>query len=145
MQNTESNSLHGTWWLVSAEVHDEAGDITYPWGPQPVGYLVYTEAGTMFGSIMNAGRPHFATEDIQGASREELVQAMRTYFSYCGSYEVRGKQIIHHVKMSLLPNWTGEDEIRFIEQLTTDQLVLKTPPLLVAGTKGAMYIFWRRV
>ena len=99
----------------------------------------------MFGSIMNAGRPHFATKDIQDASREELVQAIRTYFSYCGSYEVQGNQIIHHVKMSLLPNWTGEDEIRFIEQLTTDQLVLKTPPLLVAGTKGAMHVVWRQV
>ncbi len=136
-------SLIGTWKLASFEFRYEDGLVIYPWGQNASGFLIYTQDGYMSVVIMKADRPRFLVSDMFAGSAEEQAQAAQTYLSYCGTYEIQGDKVIHHVEASLFPNWIGEDQIRFVDKLTKDQLVLRTSPLLAASKIGTAYLIWR--
>lgn len=86
----EENPFIGTWRLVTLERRTEGGQVSYPFGQQPVGYIIYNEDGYMSVAIMDPNRPKYASEDIRGGTAEEKVVAADTYVSYCGQYEVVG-------------------------------------------------------
>lgn len=136
--------LLGTWQLVSVEVRFNDGGVIYPWGKDPVGYLIYTGDGHMSGVISQRERPRFAAEDILEGSLAELAQAARSYLSYGGTYTLRDDVVIHHVLFSLFPNWVGQEQIRYIDAIANDELVLRTPPLIGGERAGAGYLIWVR-
>ncbi len=140
----QHNSLVGTWKLISVEARYTDGSIVYPWGRNAIGCLIYCEDGYMSGVIMSANRPRFAANDLVGGSLEEQAQAARTYLSYCGTYEVHGDKVVHHVEASLFPNWIGEDQERFVDELVGDRLTLRTQPLLVGSKQATGYLIWKR-
>ena len=39
---------------------------------------------------------------------------MKTHVSYAGTYEIDGDDVVHNVKVSSFPNWTGTDQRRQI-------------------------------
>jgi hypothetical protein len=53
--------------------------------------------------------------------------------AYAGRYSFSGDRVIHHVELSLFPNWVGTDQQRSVE-LSGDRLILSARPLLLAGT-----------
>src|SRR5215207_10547556 len=111
-----SNPLVGIWRLISWENRSVDGQkISYPLGKDAVGYIMYNEDGYMFVVIMRPNRVRFAAGDLLGGSTEEKVQAADTYVSYCGRYEFRGGTVIHHVDLSLFPNWVGVEQERLVE------------------------------
>ncbi len=65
-------------------------------------------------------------------STEEKVHAVDTYVSYCGRYEFQGDVVIHHVELSLFPNWVGVDQERLAE-LRGNRLTLSTRPMVLGG------------
>lgn len=137
-------SLVGTWRLVSLESRSADGQISYPWGQKAMGYTMYNEDGYMSVAIMSANRSNFASGDIKGGSTDEKAAAADTYISYCGRYEVQGDTIIHHIEVSLFPNWVGVDQKR-IFKFDDDRLSLSTPPILVNGIKRTSHLIWERV
>jgi lipocalin-like protein len=52
--------------------------------------------------------------------------------------------VIHHVELSLFPNWVGTDQQRFVE-LSQDTLILSASPLLFAGKQQVPRLVWERV
>ena len=137
------NPLVGTWCLVSCEVRDDAGRVSHPWGPDAVGYLLYTADGHVAVNLMSAGRPRFAGDDIKGGTAAEKVLAAETYAAYCGTYELRGDVVVHRIEVSFFPNWIGEQE-RLVE-LAGDRLTLGTRPLPVGGREQTFRLVWERV
>lgn len=137
-------SLIGTWKLSLVEARYEDSPVRYPWGHNAKGLLIYTQDGHMSAVIMGADRPRFLVSDMLGGSVEEQAQAAKTYMSCCGTYEIQGDKVIHHVEASLFPNWVGQDQVRFIDKLTKDQLVLRTEPQLAGGKVGMGYLIWHR-
>jgi Lipocalin-like domain len=137
------NLLVGTWRLVACEARSADGRVRYPWGPRAVGYLLYTADGFMAVNIMSAGRPRFAADDITGASDAEKARAAETYAGYCGTYEVRGQTVVHHVAVSFFPNWIGERK-RLIA-LEGDRLTLSSRPRAVGGQEETLRVVWERV
>jgi hypothetical protein len=137
-------SLIGTWRLTSVEARYEDSSVIYPWGPNARGFLIYTQDGYMSAMIMRADRPRFLVSDMLGGSIEEQAQAAQSYLSYGGTYEIQGDKIIHHIEASLFPNWVGEDQVRFVDKLTKDQLMLRTQPYLTGGKIGTGYLVWYR-
>ncbi len=100
------NPLIGTWRLVSGENRNLVdGQLSYPLGKDAVGYIMYNQDGYMFVAIMGSNRLKFAAEDLLSGTPEEEAQAEETYVSYCGKYEFRGDTVVHHVELSLFPNW----------------------------------------
>ena len=130
----------GTWRLQSFEVRTSAEDVSYPYGRDAKGYLIYTEDGYMAVAVMKAHRADFNSSDMLSASLDEKRVAFDTFASYCGTYEVRENKVIHHVQLSLFPNWSGSDQERFFK-FSADQLVLSTP--IAAGATAI--VVWRRV
>ena len=139
-----SNPLIGTWRLISWENRDADGHISYPLGEDALGYIIYNEDGYMFVAIMRPERAKFAAGDLLSSTTEERAHAASTYVSYCGRYEFRGETVIHHVELSLFPNWVGVDQERLVE-LKGNRLTLSTHPILLEGIQQSAHLIWERV
>ncbi len=138
------NRFIGTWRLVSYEVRSTDGQITYPWGQDALGYLIYNKDGYMMVAIMSGNRPKFASSDFIGGSVEEKTDAADTYISYGGRYEVKGGRVIHHIEICSYPNWTGVDQERIFE-FVGDRLELQSLPTLYGGIQQTAHLIWQRV
>lgn len=134
----------GAWRLLSLEARTSTGDVSYPYGPDAAGYLLYTREGYMSVSVMRARRAHFALPDGLQAPAEEKVTAFDTYSSYSGWYEVRGQKVIHHVEISLFPNWSGKEQERFFA-FSGDRLTLTAPPMRIGGVELNLVAIWQRL
>ena len=95
-------------------------------------------------NFMASERKKFASSDPQRGTVEEKNAAMDTFFSYCGRYEVQDDKVIHHIEVSVFPNWTGMKQER-IYSLEGDRLTLSTPPFLVGGIEQTAHLIWERV
>jgi len=139
------NAFVGTWQLVSFELRNtEDNQVSYPFGEEAVGYIMYSEDGYMSVSIMSANRSKFASGEIRGGSVEERVAAFDTYFSYCGRYEIQQDKIVHHVETGLFPNHTGRLQERFFE-FDNDKLLLSTPPIIIGEIQRTYHLVWQRL
>ncbi len=140
-----SNPLIGTWRLISWETRSVDGQkINYPFGKDAVGYIMYNQDGYMSVTISRPSREKFAAGDLLRASTQEKVQAAETYVSYCGQYEFRGETVVHHVELSLFPNWVGVEQERLVK-LRGEQLTLSTRPMLLRGEPQTAHLIWERV
>ncbi|NES22947.1 MAG: lipocalin-like domain-containing protein [Symploca sp. SIO3E6] len=137
------NQFVGTWRLVSWEMRNTNGYVSYPYGKDAIGYLIYTEEGYMSVMIMSANRPRFASNKIFGGTTEERAAATETYMSYGGKYEIKGNQVIHRIEVSIFPNWVGLDQKRFFE-FRENQLLLSTPTLKISDQKQTGHLIWQR-
>jgi hypothetical protein len=127
-----TNPLIGTWRLVSFEVQDEGGRITYPFGRDAVGFITYTGDGHMAVQFGRADRARLAGGDWVGGILTEIAAAAREYFAYCGTYDYRDGEVVHRVELSLMPNWIGGEQTRLVV-FDEDNVTLTTPPVPVGG------------
>jgi hypothetical protein len=139
-----SNPLIGTWRLVAWENRSVDGQISYPLGKDAVGYIMYNQDGYMFAAIMGPNRLKFAADDLLSGTTEEEAEAEETYVSYCGRYEFQGDTVVHHVELSLFPNWVGGDQERLVE-FRGNRLTLSTRPILLRGLQQTAHLIWERV
>jgi hypothetical protein len=139
-----ADPLVGTWRLISWENRTADGRISYPVGTDPLGYIIYSEDGYMFVAIMRPNRRRFRAGDLLRGTPEEKVHAAETYVSYCGTYDFSGEAVIHHVELSLFPNWVGVDQERLVE-VRANRLTLSTRPTLFDGIQQTARLVWERV
>lgn len=136
-------ALAGRWNIVSWEQRYDDGRIVAPMGKELDGYLMYTEAGYMSVFICARGRKPFASGLQFGGTADEKVAAYDTVLSYGGRYEVQGDTVLHHVEVSLFPNWVGQVQKRRYT-LEGDQLAVAAT--LEAGTPESRQVVltWKR-
>lgn len=138
------DALVGAWRLVSWENHAADRQVTYPMGADAVGYLIYTADGRCSVMISRAGRAAFAANDLLSGTVEEKARAVEGFVAYAGRYTFHGDRVVHHVEVSLFPNWVGSDQERSVE-LFADRLTLSASPLLLAGRPQVPRLVWERV
>lgn len=141
---SSTHALIGTWRLRSFEMHDERGNVAYPFGHETGGFITYTSDGRMSVQFGNARRANLRYDDWLGATSEEIELSARGYFAYCGTYEVRGNEVIHRIDWSLMPNWIGGEQLRFWE-LEGDTLTITTPPLRLEERPQVSVLVWERI
>lgn len=129
--------LKGTWRLLSWRRVAQDGSVTYPFGDDAVGILVYDGDGRMAVQMTAARRPGIPTSDALGGDAEARAAAYSTCLAYFGSYEVKGDSVIHRVDASLFPNWSSAEQVRPFT-LHGDRLVLRTPPAAVVNEMSWM-------
>jgi hypothetical protein len=135
--------LLGTWSLVTWDItYDDQRPVTYPWGADAQGMLIYAADHHMMAVVCSAGRPRLSTESVRKAPIEQKVAAFETYFSYAGSWELRKDEIVHRISYALNPNFIGTDQVRKLT-LDGDRLTLSVSD----DTKGVgrhHRLLWRR-
>jgi hypothetical protein len=124
--------LKGTWRLLAWRRVAQDGTITYPFGEDATGILIYTAEGRMAVQMTAQRRPGLATSDALGGDAQERAAAYSTCLAYFGSYEVQGESVVHRVDASLFPNWSSAEQVRPFSY-DGDRLVLRTPPSAVVN------------
>jgi hypothetical protein len=94
-------------------------------------------------AIMCAARRPFVAGDLLSGSTAEKARAAETYVSYCGRYELHGETVLHHVELSLFPNWVGVTQERLV-RISGDRLTLSTRPLVLQGRQRTAHLLWER-
>lgn len=142
-------SLIGTWRLVEWTFTVDDSRPTRPWGGNPAGLLTYTEDGRMSASLMSNGRPAAPTRTLSAAPIDIRAAAAAGYLSYAGSYSMDGNDVLHHIELSLMPNWVDTTERRLIEWAASEDgfdLILSTPPTKTDGGRMAVNrLRWERM
>ena len=139
----KSHKLIGTYELVSWENRHESGAITYPLGPDANGVISYSPDGFVFVHIMANNRKNHSTGDLFGGEISEIKDSATTHISYCGTYELLEKEVIHHVSVSSFPNWVASEQRRNWE-FQNGNLLLSARGLQVGNEKVDAYLIWRR-
>lgn len=142
---TVKDALVGTWKLVSATEKTKEGESRVAFGRDPTGFLTYTSDDRMIGMISHGDRKPLSTPDYVGAPSAERAEAFATFLAYAGTYKLDGSRVIHHVEASWLENSVGTEQVRTIVKLDGDQLLLRTPPYLKAGSMVTAELLWQRV
>ncbi len=140
----EQQAIIGGWRLVSFENYDGEGRVRLPYGPVPVGYILYTGEGRMSATIMRGDRTPIAGEPGRGARTAEKACAFEEYLSYAGRYTFLGDRVIHHVEVALWPGWVGTDLLRLAE-FNGDRLILRTASSDDDTRSRTTIITWQRV
>jgi hypothetical protein len=138
------DALVGAWRLVSWENRAADGQVTHPMGTDAIGYVLYTAVGRFSVTISRPGRAGFAAGDLLGGTTEEKARAVEGFVAYAGRFSFDGDRVIHHVELSLFPNWVGSDQERWVE-LAENRLILSASPLLLAGKLQVPRLVWERV
>jgi hypothetical protein len=129
-----SVNIVGSWKLLAWR-RLEVDTVIYPLGEDATGILIYAEDGSMAVQMTAAQRPSIPTADPLGGDAEQRAAAYSTCVAYFGAWEVDDGNIIHHVEVSLFPNWSGTVQARPFT-CHGQELVLRTPP--VAGPNGTV-------
>jgi hypothetical protein len=95
----------------------------------------------MSASLMSHGRPAAPTRTLSAAPIDIRAAAAAGYLTYAGSYSMDGDDVLHHIELSLMPNWVGTTERRLIEWVPSGHgfdLILSTPPTKTDGGRLAV-------
>lgn len=119
----------GTWRMVGAQRQavDGSGEITYPRGVRPSGYIIYDEDGMMYVQIMNSDEVRPPKTGPRQLSPEDQTQAFSSYTAYFGTYTIDEEEgsVIHDPQANTNPRLVGDARKRFLE-ITPDTLELNT-------------------
>jgi hypothetical protein len=146
MDDDIASRFVGTWRLVSYSAVTSSGETTYPMGRNPHGRITYEAGGRMAVQIADPGRAAFAASDPCAATDAEVRAAFDGYNAYYGSYTVQADPgvVVHHLEMSLIPNWAGGDQVRYFD-LQGGLLTLKTPPMPLGGVELVASLVWEKL
>ena len=122
-----SSQLYGTWRLVRATAVDDLGSpIAPPYGPIPMGRLIFNPDGRMMAVVCD-GRTSIPDGQKRG------------YASYCGNFELSGNLLTTHVDAAALTERVGGQQIRRLE--FRDKLLVMIPPRRTNGEQREL--FWK--
>ncbi len=115
----------GVWSLLAVETTNASGAITRSYGDKPIGRITYDKAGRMSALLMGPDRKKIAAVNLRDATEAEARGILQAFTSYYGTFDVDpvAKTVIHHVELSLHPNWVGTDLVRTYE-FNGDKLTL---------------------
>jgi hypothetical protein len=115
-----------------------------PGGEHPTGDLIYTSTGRMAAQIASDSRALLGTIDPRGGSKSGQAAAFSSYVAYSGTYAVDGEEVVHHIELSVLPDWAGGDQRGLVAFEANGDLVLSTEPISIGGRIMDNRLTWRR-
>ncbi len=140
-----THEIVGAWRLIATSATAEAGaPVPAPFGTNPTGLLIYTAEGRMSATISYGERKPLSIADRVCSPAEERAAAFSTFIAYAGRYTLSEDRVIHHVELSLVPNWVDIDLVRLV-RFEGERMVLRTPPISVGGVSEVVELVWERV
>ena len=141
----QASQLMGAWDLTSFEVRHSDGSLSFPFGKDPMGRLMYDRSGCMSAQLVRRERSVFESGDQLAGTNEEIKSAFEGCVAYFGTFEIDETEgvVIHRIEGSMFPNWTDTEQRRFYD-LEGDQLKIKTAPLKWGGGEAVGVLVWQR-
>ena len=140
--------LIGTWKLDTFTATDEDNQVIDVMGAGATGFICYSPDGWMSVQMIRADRMRYSIPDAEGGTTEETLSAARGFFAYAGKYTVDEENAIvyHHLEFSLVPNWIGSVQKRYITKESDKVLILSADPTRIGsdGKKRASRLRWLR-
>jgi Lipocalin-like domain len=128
-----AGSIVGTWRLAMTRAHDDAGNPMHaPYGPVPMGVLMFSADGRMVAVLCDA-RPQLPAEEED-----------REYSSYCGNYTFDGTTLVTRVDAASDRSRLGGDQVRRV-RFEGDRLVLMPSPRPWRGVMQHREMFFERI
>jgi hypothetical protein len=132
-QSALQEQLVGTWKLVSATV-ERNDEKVEAFGPNPLGYFIFTANGHFSWNFMRSERPKFASNNRQTGTPEEYRAAVQGNISAFGTYMITPEgSLTLQIIGSSFPNWDGTTQRRMIE-ISGDQMKYFTPASSIGGS-----------
>ena len=135
------DKIIGGWELVVWTMKDEQNNIHYPFGENASGIIMYTPDGYMSANIIADDKKNLISE---GVSLESMLKGKGAYLSYSGTYTLYDSRVVHHVRISLIPEWIGGDQERNMK-FKNNSLILSSELVLEDGTVQLHSLKWSRV
>jgi hypothetical protein len=133
----------GAWRLISIDRRAADGEIDYPYGPSPKGYIMWTGDGHMAVVLTHGVRPPFKSADAKGGTDAEKAAAFDGLFSYAGPYRIAEGAVHHRIEHCHFPNMQGQTQSRFYT-FEGDRVTLRSAPTPAGGKERVTTIVWER-
>jgi hypothetical protein len=114
--------LLGRWRIVEWVQRYDDGRTVHPLGRAPRGFIQY-DSDRMFCFICSGERPKLSGSQWN-VPQGERAAAYGSCLSYSGTWEVSGEEVLHHVDLSLNPNWVGTVQRRGARFLDDGRIAL---------------------
>jgi hypothetical protein len=138
---TETQGIVGAWTLVSFDVDEGKGAKKPRFGPDPVGYLIYSANARMAAVLAGTHRPYLNSPSGTSASEADRSEALLNFLAYAGRYEVRRDRVFHHVEVAVFTNLMGVTLERQFK-IEGDRLTIRTLPPEIWGSSNVLV--WQR-
>ena len=141
--------LKGTWKLESFIGVDEEGEVIDIMGEGATGFICYSDDGWVSVQIAGKDRLRYDIPDVLGGTDEQTLSCARGLFAYAGEFEVdeEGAIVYHNLEFSLIPNWIGSAQKRYITKEDENTLILSAEPVRFGpgGKKRKTQLRWKKV
>ena len=131
----------GAWSLVSFNVDEGKGGEKPRFGPDPVGYLIYSADSRMAAVLAGTRRPELKSPAGTSSSEASRTESLSNFLAYAGRYEIRGDRVFHHVEVSVFTNLVGTTLERQFK-VEGEILTIRTLPPEIWGSSNVLV--WKR-
>ncbi|MFY9710739.1 MAG: lipocalin-like domain-containing protein [Candidatus Cybelea sp.] len=131
----------GAWGLVTFDVDERTGSRKPRFGPDPIGYLIYSADMRMAAVLAGTHRPELKSPSGSAASEAQRSESLLNFLAYAGRYEVRGDRVFHHVEVSVFTNLIRTTLERQFK-ISGDTLTIRTLPPEIWGSSNVLV--WKR-
>ena len=141
-QTAGTEGVVGAWSLVRFDIDEGKGGEKPRFGPNPVGYLIYSADRRMAAVLAGTRRaPLRAPNGAAHGTDAQCNDSVLNFLAYAGRYEIRGDRVFHHVEVSVFTNLIGTTLERQFK-ISGDTLTIRTLPPEIWG--GSNVLVWRR-
>ncbi|MCB1075950.1 MAG: lipocalin-like domain-containing protein [Simkania sp.] len=134
------SKLLGAWKLVSCSINNSDG-VTYPYGKDAIGYIIYTPDNVVSVHMMSASRMYASQHQFRSGTDAEKIEAAENFGGYVGRYEVSGDVVTHFPEACGFPSFINVPQKRKID-LSGNVLTLScTDP----SGQNESIVVWERV
>jgi hypothetical protein len=139
------DKIIGTWMLFSVESINPDRSKIQPFGPAPVGRVVFDSTGHFMLLSMATTLPKFASNNRATGTPEENKAIVTGSLGLFGSYKVdeAEKVLIWRIEACTFPNWIGQEQKSQVELVTDEELKFLNPATSIGG--GLHRLTWKRV
>lgn len=156
MPTSFRDRLIGGWELIrwGSYNKDDPEDVMYPFGKDCKGTINYTPDGYM-SAMLQASKVSSWTAGFMKGTTEEYSDTCTKTLGYSGPFfidqeEESTAKLIHHMNVSIPPNWIGQNQIRMAEMKEDGgELYLTLRPQIVDdrgdGVQRLQRVEWRKM
>ena len=110
----QKSDLFRAWKLTSFSIKSPDG-VTYPYGKDAIGYIIYTPDDVVSVHMMSSTRMEESQHQFRSGTDAEKIEAAENFGGYVGRYEVTGDIVTHFPEACGFPSLLNVPQKRKID------------------------------